>query len=470
MTSLRARIAFTSLAVSTFVACSGTGARYATGPSCEERQQQLVSVLQSLPDETLTTQLHVALPSATLAGSFGKGAVIELTDATVSFNGQAVTGNTRDDRLTALASVVPPAPSPSTPLYVAATSQLDMRTLQAYLGVLPEGYDLRLAFARQAPAPEAPQAEAEDQSSVYAEKLLLERDPAARRRIASEGYAAYSSCEPVNVAAVAHQAAPEGTRWASLKRAMLDAVPRCACSELDPDGLRQLLVAEQRAGNVALGSMPADFLKDIRCSASMPLRTVQQVLDDVEKFEAEFSGTWDETGVRFDEVVTNERLLNYLCTAMPGEVFEYVSAHFATVYVRHAKSPKCHAYRLEPVARGAVFGSLRSLETSPDAPGSFHYRLGGNDLRVYGPTPTPQSHPTDDGPWTCNKDLKLTHVDSGALDTEGGGRIYFTKQACAAAAATQAFSGCPFDPTLSAALPETSPTPASGEVAPAASP
>lgn len=468
MSPSRAHFAFTSLAICTLAACSETGARYATGPSCEERQQQLVSVLQSLPDETLTTQLNVPLPSATLTGSFGKGPVIELMEATVSFNGQAVTGNTQADRLTALAAAVPPPPSPAAPLYVAAPPQLDMRTLQAYLGVLPDGYDVRLAFARQTPAPE--QTTEDDRSSVYAEKLLVERDPVARRRIASEGYATYASCEPVNAAAAAHQSASESTRWASLKRAMLDAVPRCACSDIDPDGLRQLLVAEQRAGNVALGSMPAGFLKDIRCSASMPLRTVQQVIQDVEKFEAEFSGTWDETGVRFDEVVTNERLLNYLCTAMPGEVFEYVSAHFATVYVRHAKAPQCQAYRLEPVARGAVFGSLRPLATTAETPHSFHYRLGGNDLRVYGPTPSSQSRPTDDGPWTCNKDLKLTSVDSRGLDIEGGGRIYLSEEACVAAPATLALSGCPFDPTLSVALPDTSPATPSSEAAPVPSP
>jgi hypothetical protein len=395
-----------------------------------------------------------------LAGNFGKGPVLELHGATVAFDGRPVTGKNQEERLASLRQLVASPQNAAATLYVAASAGVDMRTLQTYLAALPESYDLRLTFARPA-SPPSPQAPAEDSvDSAHAEKLLLERDPTARRQIAAEGYREYSECAAVDAAAAAHHATPESTRWPALKRAMLEAVPQCPCSDINPDGLRQLLVAEQRAGNVALGSMPARFLKDVRCRASMPLRTVQQVLGDVENFEAEFSGNWDETGVRFEEVVTNDRLLNYLCTAMPGELFESVSAEFATVFVRNMNSSACQAYRLEPVARGAVFGTFRSLETpTTDVPhGSFHYRLGGNDIRVFGPV-TKDSRPTDDGPWACDKDLKLISSDAQSLAVDGGGQIYLTKQSCETAPRTSSFSSCVFDPT-------SSPTPAEAPVGP----
>lgn len=451
-------------------ACSGAGARYASGPSCEERQRQLVTVLHALPDQTLNTPLSVPLPSATLAGAFGKGSVLEVFEARALFDGQEVPGKNQEERVAALRSLIPAASAPNAPLYVAATANVDMRTLQGYLAQLPAGYDPRLAFVRPATPPgssdEEETADETSEDTAYSDKVLLERDPTARRRIAALGYQEYSECEAVDAAIAAQSAAPEATRWPALKRSMIEAVPRCACADINPDGLRNLLVAEQRAGNVALGSMPAAFLKDVRCKASMPLRTVQQVLADVENFEVEFSGSWDETGIRFEEVVTNERLLNYLCSAMPGELFESVSAEFATVYLKTAKAPQCRAYRLEPVARGAVFGTLRAQDVPPGAPeASYHYRLGGNDLRVFGPLPSVESRATDEGPWACNKDLKLSDSNATSIAIEGGGRFYFTEAACQNAPADALFPGCVFDPTLTPAV-----APPPGEDAPATPP
>lgn len=467
-------------------ACSNAAARYATGPSCEERQTQLVNVLQSLPDQTLNSPLTIPLPTATLAGAFGKGPVLEVHEARLWFEGKEVSGKTLDERASSLATLFASTTAAKSNLYIAASANVDMRTLQAYLAVVPETYELRLSFARPAAGPEptstteaADEEAAED--SVYAEKLLTERDPTARREIAKAGYQEYSECEAVDRAAAAQAQTPDAARWPALKRAMIEAVPRCACSDINPDGLRNLLVAEQRAGNVALGSMPAAFLKDTRCKASMPLRTVQQVLGDVENFEAEFSGSWDETGVKFEEVVTNERLLNYLCSAMPGELFESVSADFATVYVKTAKAPQCRGYRLEPVARGAVFGTFRAVisstgvATAPAASStdtSYHYRLGGNDLRVFGPLPTTESRATDEGPWACNKDLKLTDSDAVSIAVEGGGRFYFTAAACEHGKADGVFPSCAFDPTLTpvTATPVTAPPVAPESPEPGAEP
>lgn len=444
------------------LSCSDRNARYATGPSCEERQRQLVSVLESLPDQTLNSPVEVPLPTATLAGHFGKGPVFELGEDAAIFDGQRLPGQTQLERIEALGRL--PAPSSAdSPVYVAASPTMDVRTLQAYLSALAPAYDVRLVFSRPStPGLLATEPTENGTESSYADQLLLERDPAVRRRIAAKGYQAYSECDAVDAAATAHQSEPEGTRWAGLKRAMIAAVPKCQCSDIDPDGLRSLLVAEQRAGNVALGSMTAGFLRDVRCRASMPLRTVQQVLGDVENFEAEFSGNWDESGVRFEEVVTNERLLNYLCTAMPGELFESISAEFATVYIRHTKAPRCQAYRLEPVARGAVFGTFRAANPASGNPyPSFHYRLGGNDLRVYGPLSSDDSRPTDDGPWSCNKDIKLSGSDARFIEVEGGGRLYFDEPSCQAGGDASTLDSCAFDPTA---------TPLPLDVAPSADP
>jgi hypothetical protein len=423
------------------LACNGKDAKYASGPSCEQRQAQLVSVVKSLPEVVIAGPSHVALPQASLAGAYGQGTLLELDEPLVVFNGIKLVGNTQAERAEQLraAALALPISQSSKPLYVAAQAGTDIRSLNTYLSVLPEPFDIHLTFVR-------PPTETSEDSSAYADKLLLERNPQARRRIAMEGYDEYSDCEVLDTALTTLEAEPETTRFGKLKAAIENTVPQCRCSDIDPDGLRLLVAAEQRAGNVAIGSSPGNFLRDVRCRASMPLRSVQQVLTDMERFEDEFSGSWDSTGLTFEQVVTNDRLLNYLCGAMPGEIYEAISADFASLFVRAATTPGCREFRLEPVARGAVFGTLRAVD-NPDQ--SFHYRLGGNDLRLFGPLPSAESSPTDGGPWACDKEHKLSASDATSLQVESGGRLFFTRSACEQAKGEDAsLTTCAFDPNL----------------------
>lgn len=446
------------------LACTNQDAKYANGPTCEERQTQLVSTLKTLPELVLTGPTNVPLPESSLAGAFGQGNVLEINEPLVVFNGTTLGGKTQSERVEQLraAALAIPTVTSGNPLYIAAFAQTDMRSLHNYLGALPESFDLRLTFLRPSP-PETTTEEGD--SAVYADKLLLERNPQARRRIAIAGYDEYSDCPAIDQAVKALENEPTASRFAKLKAALLRAVPQCPCSDIDPDGLRLLVAAEQRAGNVALGSSTANFLRDARCRASMPLRSVQQILTDVERFEDEFSGNWDATGVTFEQVVTDERLLNYLCNAMPGELFESASADFSSLFVRTLNAPECREFRLEPVARGAVFGTLRAVNNPSQ---SFHFRLGGNDLRLFGPLPTAESRPTDPGPWACDKNHKLSASDSSYLQIESGGRLYFTRQACEQARMHEAVpSTCAFDPSLVPALPE---APTTEGVAPAPPP
>jgi hypothetical protein len=428
-------------------------AKYANGPTCEERQTQLIATLKTLPDLVIAGPSNVALPQSTLAGAFGQGNLLELNEPTVVFNGATLAGATQDQRVAALraATLSLPIAASSHPTYVAASATTDISSLQAYLTALPDSFDVRLTFVRP---PTHVDAAESGGSSEYADKLLLEPNPQARRQVAMQGYDEYSDCIGLDAAVKSLENEPEATRFAKLKAELQRTVPLCQCSDIDPDGLRLLVAAEQRAGNVALGSSPGNFLRDVRCRASMPLRSVQQVLTDVERFEDEFSGSWDSTGLTFDQVVTNDRLLNYLCNAMPGELFESVSSDLASLFVRTTKAPECREFRLEPVARGAVFGSLRAVD---DPTQSFHYRLGGNELRLFGPLPTTDSRPSDSGPWTCDKEHKLSVAESDYLQVESGGRLYFTRQACEQSEAHEAaLTTCAFDPTL---VPSLAPTP-----------
>lgn len=438
------------------LACTSQEAKYANGPSCEERQAQLVSSLQTLPELVLATPTNVPLAQSTLAGAFGQGAVLEINEPSIVFNGTLLSAQNQAERVEQLhvaVSALPVAAS-AQPLYVAAAATTDIRSLHAYLQAVPQSFDVRLTFVR--PPPQVTDTE-DNGSTQYADKLLLEPNPQARRQIALSGYDAYSDCAAIDSAVAALANEPEASRFGKLKTSLLSAVPQCQCADIDPDGLRQLVVAEQRAGNVALGSSPADFLRDVRCRASMPLRSVQQVLTDIERFEDEFSGNWDATGVTFEQVVTNDRLFNYLCGAMPGELFETLSADFASLFVRTPNAPTCREFRLEPVAKGAVFGTLRGVE---NAAHSFHFRLGGNDLRLFGPLPSPESRPTDVGPWACDKEHKLSASDSSYLQVESGGRLFFTREACEQSKLPEAtLSTCAFDPNL---VPPVAPTPTDG--------
>jgi hypothetical protein len=430
--------------VAIVAAALGCSTRAATpqGPTCEERQAHLQQVLQQLPDQGMAAPIRVGLPTSTLSGAFGKGSILEISDRPMTLDGQPIAGQSHDEQLASLQAMLAQRGSGSgaEPIYLAVAASTDVRTLHSILLALPVDLEIKLLFSRP-PIPPDPRDRAESTSGQeLAEKVLAERDPAVRGRLAAQGYEEFSSCDAVDAAADSVESLGVKERWPRLRQSMLDAVPKCECDDIDADALRQLLVAEQRAGTVSLGAVTISFLRDERCNASMPLDSMQQLLDEIDEFDAEFSGNWKEDALVFEQVVTDERLFNYLCVALPGETLAALQRKSATVYWRAPGSSSCQAWRFEPLARGAPMGTWRRV--SPASPPlAIHYRQGAEELRLFGPA-TPESTPTSDGPWACNQDVKLDGMDAHTIQLEGGGAWFLDEASCLAAPSTAAMPGC----------------------------
>jgi hypothetical protein len=285
-------------------------------------------------------------------------------------------------------------------------------------------------------------------SHDLAARVFAERDATKRMALAKEGYAVYSTCPAVHRAVAAAEGHTSEARWPQLRRGILEALPSCRCEQLDSENLGSLLVAEQRSSGVAIGSLLVDFLADERCSAAMPLRSVQQVLADVEKFEEEFSGQWQGEALQFEEILTSDRLLVYLCGALPGETLASLQRARRTLFF---KTPLgCQPWQFAPQSPGAPMGTW-SRTSSPHA--AMHYRQYAEEIRLFGPVPSAESQPTDEGPWQCSQDFKMHSVDADWIGLEQGGRWFFSEEACRTAPATDAFpAGCVLD-TLIGDLP-----------------
>ncbi|HEX2730949.1 MAG TPA: hypothetical protein VHM70_05065 [Polyangiaceae bacterium] len=448
-----ARIALVS-AVAGAGGCKG-GAEVATGPSCEQRQAALLDVLKKLPHESLAAPVQVTLAASTLRGAFGKGSILQLSDRSIILDGQSIEGGNTAEQLETLGarlkqlqteqSSVAGAPGAKSSakesdkaaplrLYIAAARDLDVTTLHGYLKAVPRQFELRLLFA----VPPVSIAAEPDEHELPA-KVLAERDMKTRHALARQGYADYSECKAVADAAASVEGLNDHERWPRLQDAMLRAIPQCECDDLDADGLRLLLAAEQRAGTVALASIPMDFLRDQRCTAAMPLRSVQQILDDVDEFDAEFSGDWKNDELHFDDVVTDDRLLNTLCGAMPGDTLASLQRESATLYWRVPGQATCQAWRIESLSRGAPLGTW-TKQTDGGQSLAFHFRQAGEEIRLFGPT-TEKSRATDDGPWPCDQELHMVDQDEHSIWLEHGGRWYFDQAACESAPASSAVIG-----------------------------
>lgn len=426
-------------------ACRTGAANSAEGPTCEERKAALVDVLKKLPHETLAAPISVTLPASTLRGVFGKGSILQLSEASIILDGKSVAGNSRTEQLAELGARLAALPktqekgskSALPRLYIAAARDLDVRTLHETLRVVPTTFELRLLFA----VPPVP-IDAEPDDHELPARVLAERDMKTRHALARQGYEEYSDCEFVDKAAASVVGLNDSERWPRLQQAMLGAVPRCECDDLDADGLRLLLAAEQRAGTVALASVPMAFLRDQRCTASMPLRSMQQVLDDIDEFDAEFSGDWQNEELHFEDVVTNDRLLNSLCVAMPGDTLASLQRERATLYLRAPGASSCQAWQLEPIARGAPMGTWRRVE--PNLPPlAMHYRQAAEEVRLFGPATSAESRATDEGPWPCDQDFHLVDQDSSSVSLEKGGAWFYDRASCEQSPANKAhFDGC----------------------------
>lgn len=413
------------------------------GTDCETGRQELVSLLKRLPDRAVASSVQVPLPEAALGGALGSGPVLEVDHAFAKLDGKALTGTTTGERAASLGRLVPTltdqlsktASNASTrgalTLYVAAAGDVDVRTLRQYLEVLPPTIELRLLFT----APSlAVSSDAEQDAHELAARLLAERDPSARRELARQGYRRFADCEGVHQAVDAADEAGSDERWPKLRSGLLQAVQQCSCDSLDAGSLKHLVAAEQRAGAMAFGSLPLSFLRDRRCEASMPLRSMQKLLKQVEDFDAEFAGDWQNDALSFERVITDERLLNYFCDALPGETLAALQRAKKTVYWRVSASAKCEGWRFKPLSPGTPMGTWQRSETTEKAPLALHYWQGAEEIRLYGPQ-VGDSKPTDKGPWQCDQNLRMTGVDAQGITLEQG-RWYFEETDCSNAPPT----------------------------------
>jgi hypothetical protein len=221
---------------------------------------------------------------------------------------------------------------------------------------------------------------------------------------------------------------------------MLDAIPQCACDDVNADALRLLLLADQRAGSIALGSVPASFLREERCIAALTGTTTQRLIDDIGKFDEEYAGDYRDGELVFDQVVTNERLLVYLCVALPDETLAWLQRRKRRIYLRPPDGGACQSWRFDPVAPGSPMGTFRREGGEPLA---VHYRLGADALRLFGPVTSSGSRPGDPGPWPCDEDLSLSRVGDHSVELSAGAHLYFTSEACRTAPAEhKPLTGC----------------------------
>ena len=387
----------------------------------------------------------VDLPLTTLGVSPGTGPVLEVSTTKVVLDGKVLSETTLDQRVQRVADWlserVTPSSGEKTVLYVAASADLDVSTLRAYLTKVPEAMDLRLLVRTEAGSAPAGTA-ANPEALEIARELLSEQDPERRASRSLEAYRSFSSCSAFDEAVAASSSAPREQRWPARRTALIEASRQCRCSELDTASLQPIASAEQRAGAAGLGALPAAFLRDHRCEASMPRRSIGKLVKQMEAFDAEFAGGWQNDALKFEEVLGNERLLNYFCNALPGETLAARQRTRATLYFRPRGANACQEWRFEPLAPGAPMGTLRRVVKANQSALAFHYWQAAEEIRLFGPVP--QDAPTkatDQREWPCEQKYHLVSVDSRSIETETG-RWYLDESACLAAPPKDDPAGC----------------------------
>lgn len=418
---------------------------------CDERKQRLVAFLERLPESSSVASVSVELPSSTLGSPPGPGRTLELSESGLRIDGVAVPPGEADSQfdrfVLAFAAEVEVEkrrdPSARLALYVAAADNVTIGELRRYLARVPDGVPLRLLVrantreARLEAEPGTP-----ERAREIAEGLLTELDSARRASLSSEGYDAFSNCAPFDEGAAQSVALSSRERWPALKRHALATLPACSCEDFDSLALRVLFAAEQRAGAATIASVPFSFVKDERCGASMPLRSVKTLLAQMEQFDAADSADFRNDAVTFDAIITNERLREQFCDALPGETLAALGRARRTVYWRLAGA-ECDAWQFEPMTKGAPMGTLRRVKSQQGrAPVSFHYWQAAEQLGVFGPlTDGVASKPTDTRAFPCRQDLALAAVDAHGIQLENGG-MYFSEAACQAASGATSTQGC----------------------------
>lgn len=436
---------FVFLGLGCVAACRASApADVATSPEqCQADRAHLIGLLEALPERGLALRGRSDLPMASLGGVIGSGRIIDITEGELRLDGEALPGATPRERIETLRvrlleeSVTPRAGVAPSLLYLAANRDLDAQSLRAHLAAIPESYDIHLVF--QAPA--AP--EAAPAAPDFADQLLSERDLPKRHALARAAYARHARCPALLTAVDAVAAGDPAERWPKLRGALLESLPRCSCNELDSMELREIVLAEQRAGAAALGALPFGFMRDERCGATFGLTPLQKIVADIQAFDEEFAGGYGREALEFDQVVTNERLLNYLCQALPGETLAALQRARHTFYWKIEGVPGCQPWQFEPLAPGSPMGTWRrESDADTDTPLALHYWQGAEEIRLYGPVTTAASKPTDEREWTCNQDFRMRGIDDSSIALEQG-RWYFERAACERARERDAiFPGC----------------------------
>ncbi|HEX6764907.1 MAG TPA: hypothetical protein VF103_05500, partial [Polyangiaceae bacterium] len=362
----------------------------------------------------------------------GNGSVLVVTERALRLDGVELDRTNLAERLGGT----------SGPLYVAAPPDTTVAELRAVLTSLPKSAEPKLLVRteRSAGAFLAVPG-ASERSRELAAELLAERDPGERERLAERAYAELNACPAVARAVDSVKGSRASERWPALKRAMAEAVPGCPCASLDTAGLSALLIAEQRAGTATLGALPLAFMRDERCGATMPLRSLKRLLEQIESFDADYAGRFQDDALRFETVVTNDRLLVQFCDALPGETLAALEKARSTVWLR-LPSGACEGFTFEPLSPGAPMGTIRRTRPSGSAPLAFHYWQAAEEIDLFGPVPSDvPTKPTDQREWPCRAQYKLVGIEPEFVALETG-RFFFAETACNAAPADAATGGC----------------------------
>jgi len=327
-------------------------------------------------------------------------------------------------------------------LYVAARPDATIAEVRSALSAAPRAVEPKLLVRTERSAGAFLSVPgASERARELAVELLAERDPKARAEHARRAYAELNACPSIADVVGRVEGLSADERWPALKTSLSGAVPSCPCATFDATGLGVLLLAEQRAGTAALGTVPIAFLRDERCGATMPLRSLQRLLEQIEDFDAEWAGRFGDDAIRFETVVTNDRLLVQFCDALPGETLASLQKAKRTVWMRHA-SGVCEGFRFEPLSPGAPMGTLRRTEPAGAAPLAFHYWQAAEEIDLFGPAPIDGStKPTDQREWPCRASHKLVGIEPDFVAFETG-RWFFDESSCRGASAGSVLGGC----------------------------
>lgn len=419
-----------------------------TPEACERNKAALIEFVAALPERAVASTTRVDLPVSTVGHTPGLGTVVEVSPTEVVVDGAAIAAPTPADRAAKFRDWVKTWAESERPaaeaakrkptLYFAVARTVDVQTLRTYLVQVPEGVELRLLVRVPGKAEPAAEGATSKEAQEAAVRVLTSPDSDAARTRLTAAYTDLSRCEAVTRAVAPLAQVPSRDRWPALRRALQGALPGCDCNAMDAASLRLLVSAEQRSGAASLAWVPLGYLKDERCGASMPLRSMDKLVRQLEAFEDEFSANFQPDAVTFQQVLENERLRVFFCDALPGETVAALANARAVLYLPSG-SKTCDAWTFTPMAPGSPMGTVQRVKGGV----SFHYWQAAEDIRFFGPLPpNSTSKPTDERDYPCEETLKLTGIDERSIHL-GDLQWFYEEATCLRAPeGTNGLSGC----------------------------